>query len=156
MPRSRSSRDLAGSLDPVLDFMRLLWDIEHGLQSTSKRMRKNLGITGPQRLVLRVVAQFPGLSATETADLVRLHPSTLTGVIQRLVDKKLLIRKRDPKDTRRMRLRAVRGADRYTRPAAGTVEDAVRSALQSMPPAHVTHARAVLAAVANALSQVSP
>lgn len=154
MARRRSSRDLANSLDPVLDFMRLLWDIEHGLQSTSKRMRKTLGITGPQRLVLRVVGQFPGLSAGETAHLVRLHPSTITGVIQRLVDKKLLIRDRDPKDTRRMRLRPVQRAERYIRPSAGTVEAAVKSALQSMPPSHVTHARAVLAAVASALSDV--
>jgi hypothetical protein len=27
-------------LDPVLDFMRLLWHVEHGLQSTSKRMER--------------------------------------------------------------------------------------------------------------------
>ena len=53
--------------DPVLDFMRLLWGIEHRLQSASKRMEAALGITGPQRLVLRVVARFPGLSAGDLA-----------------------------------------------------------------------------------------
>jgi MarR family transcriptional regulator, organic hydroperoxide resistance regulator len=36
-------------LDPVLDFMRLLWSIEHGLQRMSKRMESEIGITGPQR-----------------------------------------------------------------------------------------------------------
>ena len=50
------------SLDAVLDFMRLLWSIEHGLQSTSKRMRARLGITGPQRLAFKIVTQFPGIS----------------------------------------------------------------------------------------------
>src|SRR5436190_24301628 len=68
------------SLDSVLDFMRLLWSIEHGLQSTSKRMGASLGITGPQRLVLKIVSEFPGLSASELAHVVRLHPSTITGV----------------------------------------------------------------------------
>ena len=57
MRRSESDPELAPALDPVLDFMRLLWSIEHGLQRLSKRMEAELGITGPQRLVLRVVGQ---------------------------------------------------------------------------------------------------
>ena len=61
-------------LDPVLDFMRLLWSVEHELQSTSKRMETTLGITGPQRLVLRIVIERPGLSAGELARIVHLHP----------------------------------------------------------------------------------
>jgi DNA-binding MarR family transcriptional regulator len=142
-------------LDPVLDFMRLLWTIEHGLQSTSKRMENSLGITGPQRLVLRVVSQFPGLSAVDLAHIVRLHPSTLTGVIQRLVDKKLLVRERDPSDGRRMRLRARQSATRFTRASAGTVEAAVHAALASVPHVSRRHARTVLAAVAAALETVS-
>jgi DNA-binding MarR family transcriptional regulator len=105
--------------------------------------------------VLRVVSQFPGMSAAEAAHVVRLHPSTLTGVIQRLVDKGLLVRDRDPQDTRRMRLRVVRGAGRYTRQSAGTVEAAVKAALERMPATHITHARAVLAAVASALADVA-
>lgn len=151
----RSTAEPSESLDPVLDFMRLLWSIEHGLQSTSKRMGATLGITGPQRLVLKVVSQFPGLSAAEVAHVVRLHPSTLTGVIQRLADKGLLARDRDPKDTRRMRLRAAPGASRFTRSSAGTVEAAIKTVLQSVPASHVTHARSVLAAVARALDNAS-
>jgi DNA-binding MarR family transcriptional regulator len=141
------------SLDPVLDFMRLLWSIEHGLQSTSKRMEAGLGITGPQRLVLKIVAQFPGIGASELAHVVRLHPSTITGVVQRLVEKRLLVRDRDPEDTRRVRLRVVRHARRYTRKSRGTVEAAVEGALRRAPAAHVRHARKVLLAVANALER---
>src|ERR1700726_1865441 len=90
--------DAAYPLEPVLDFMRLLWSIEHGLQRMSKRMEADLGITGPQRLVLRIVGQFPGLSAGELAGIVRLHPSTITGILQRLVTSGLLERERDPAD----------------------------------------------------------
>jgi MarR family transcriptional regulator, organic hydroperoxide resistance regulator len=139
------------SLDSVLDFMRLLWSIEHGLQSTSKRMRTSLGVTGPQRLVLLVAAKSPGISAGEVAHIVRLHPSTLTGVIQRLVDKGLLIRGRDPVDTRRVRLRVATRAKRLVRRSRGTVESAVEAALRQLPAAEVRHARRVLLAVADAL-----
>src|SRR5437763_8985496 len=75
MPSARHAPTVERSLDPVMDFMRLLWSIEHGLQRMSKRMENALGITGPQRLVLRVVGRFPDISARELAYLVRLHPS---------------------------------------------------------------------------------
>src|SRR5580692_8111883 len=94
-----ANADTTFLLDPVLDFMRLLWSVEHGLQRMSKRMESQLGITGPQRLVLRVVGKFPGLSAGELAHIVRLHPSTITGILQRLVAKGFLARQRDPGDS---------------------------------------------------------
>jgi MarR family transcriptional regulator, organic hydroperoxide resistance regulator len=85
-------------LDDTLDFMRLLWSIEHGLQKRSKRMKAEHGITGPQRLVVRVVSQFPGISAGDLARLVKLHPSTITGILQRLVAARLIRREPHPDD----------------------------------------------------------
>lgn len=139
------------SLDPVLDFMRLLWRIEHGLQATSKRMDTRLGITGPQRLVLRLVTQFPGLSAGDVARILHLHPSTITGILQRLVDKRLLLRESDHRDTRRIRLRPRARAASLARQSDGTVEAAVAQVLDQAPATHVRHARAVLQAIAVAL-----
>lgn len=139
------------SLDPVLDFMRLLWRLEHGLQATSKRMDAHLGITGPQRLVLRLVTQFPGLSAGDVARILHLHPSTITGILQRLVDKRLLLREADPRDTRRVRLRPRAGATTLARRSAGTVEAAVARVLARVPATHLRHARAVVHAMAVAL-----
>src|ERR1019366_2492668 len=115
MPSRDATSDATYPLGPVLDFMRLLWAIEHGLQRMSKRMEGELGITGPQRLVLRVVGQFPGLPAGELAHIVRLHPSTITGILQRLVARGLLERQRDPSDSRRARLRLKPRAAAYTR-----------------------------------------
>ena len=53
-------------------------------------------------------AQYPGISAKEVAHVVRLHPSTITGILQRLTKKGLLLRGPDPVDTRRVRLRVQR------------------------------------------------
>ena len=115
--------------DPVLDFMRLLWSVEHGLQSRSKWMEATLGVTGPQRLVLRIVSERPGLSAGELALMVHLHPSTITGIVQRLVRNGLLQRTRDPHDRRRIRLRVRGAAQRVLAVTNGTVESAVTQAL---------------------------
>jgi DNA-binding MarR family transcriptional regulator len=138
-------------LDPVLDFMRLLWEIEHRLQGTSKRMRAQLGITGPQRLVLRIVHRFPAVSAGELALILHLHPSTITGIVQRLVHRGLLERTADPADSRRVRLRLKPAGRAYTRATRGTVERAVSDALVRAGAANVERARKVLAEIARAL-----
>jgi hypothetical protein len=127
MSRARSSRRTPRrerALDPVLDFLRLLWSIEHGLQSTSKRMGATMGITGPQRLVLRVVSQYPDISAGELAHVVRLHPSTITGILQRLVAKRLLFA------TPTLLTPAVSACGSGTGPARSRVDPPARSRLR--------------------------
>ena len=85
----------------MLGFMRLLWAVAHGLESTSKRMGTELGVTGPQRLVLRLIGHYSRLSPGDLAQLLHVHPSSLTGVLGRLEQSKLLARRRDPSDGRR-------------------------------------------------------
>jgi DNA-binding MarR family transcriptional regulator len=154
MRRDRPIPEPEYPLDPVLDFMRLLWTIEHRLQRKSKRMENELGITGPQRLVLRVVGQFPDLSASELAHIVRLHPSTITGILQRLVARGYLERLSDPADTRRARLRLRPTAAQHTRMSRGTVEKAVRDALAHAGASNVRAARKVLSEIAHRLDNV--
>ena len=153
MPKLHRADTAGPDLDPVLDFMRLLWGVEHGLQSASKRMETAMGITGPQRLVLRVVARFPGLSAGDLAEVVRLHPSTVTGILQRLVQKNLLARDTDPDDSRRVRLHVRPAAKPFTQRSSGTVEAAVARAMKRLPPREIANARRVLAEVISALEE---
>src|SRR5260370_14634723 len=88
MPHRRDRR--AYPLDPALDFLRLLWAIEHRLQRMSKRMEASLGVTGPPRLVLRIVGRSPGLSAGGLAHLLLLPHSSIPRTLQRFVSKCLL------------------------------------------------------------------
>jgi DNA-binding MarR family transcriptional regulator len=142
----------AARLDPVLDFLRLLWSVEHGLQRSSKRMESTVGITGPQRLVLRIVGKFPGLSAGELARIIHLHPSTITGIVQRLTGRGLLTRERDPGDTRRVRLRLKARGRAFTSPTSGLVERAVTRVLAGAGDRRIRAARELLEAVAHALN----
>ncbi len=119
-------------LPDVLHFMQLLWAVVHGLDRTSKRMAGEIGVTGPQRLVLRVVGLFPGLSAGDLAAVMRRHPSTLTGVLQRLVAQRLLTRTDDPRDRRRAVLRLTRRGARANAVRRGTVESSIEKALDGI------------------------
>jgi MarR family transcriptional regulator, organic hydroperoxide resistance regulator len=138
-------------LPDVLQFMQLLWAITHGLQTTSKRMTRDLGVTGPQRLVLRVIGLFPGASPGTLARVLHVHPSTLTGVLHRLASQGLLERTADPDDGRRSVLRLTARGTRVNAMGRGTVEAAVRRALQKVSDADRAATRRVFAALAEQL-----
>lgn len=119
----------------TLQFMQRMWALVHALEVRSKRMKRTLGITGPQRLVIRVVGHSPGATASEISDTLGLHPSTLTGVLARLEKQDLLVREIDAADRRRARFRLTSAGRRIDRERRGTVEAAVRRALgQASPP----------------------
>lgn len=136
------------ALPDVLQFMKLLWAVVHGLETTSKRMAAAIGVTGAQRLVLRVVGLFPGLSAGELSDILHVHPSTLTGILQRLIDQGLLARVDDARDRRRAVLRLTRRGADANRTQAGTVEHAIARALKGVPAGDRAATRRVLQRIA--------
>ena len=134
-------------LGPVLDFLRALWALDHALQSASKRMETKLGVTGPQRLVVRMIGRFPGISAGELAEFLHVHPSTLTGVLKRLEQRGLVKRRADPADARRALLELSAKGRRVDATRAGTVEAAARRALARLTPETVRQTRGVAEAI---------
>ena len=136
--------------------MRLIWGVSHGLQSTSKRMEAEMGITGPQRLVVRIVGRCPGVSARELAGILQLHPSTLTGILRRLEDRGALERSRGERDRRQARLRLTSAGRAIDRRHAGTVEAAVHRVLCDLAPDKIATAAEVLGALETALSDDQP
>ncbi len=149
MPRANASTDTG--LGDVFEFMRLLWAVDHGLEASSKRMLADVGVTGPQRLVLRIVGRQPGIAAGRLAEILHVHPSTLTGVLGRLVDHGLLVRKADPADGRRALFWLTAQGRKVDGVRTGTIEAKVRSALSRLPGHEVESARRVLSAIAESL-----
>jgi MarR family transcriptional regulator, organic hydroperoxide resistance regulator len=131
------------SLGPVLEFMGALWALDHALQSASKRMEARLGVTAPQRFVLRIVGRMPDLSAGRLSEILHLHPSTLTGIVRRLVDHGLLERRADRTDARRVLLRLTAKGRAVDALRTGTVESAVRRALSRLEDRAVLRVRQV-------------
>jgi len=131
--------------------MRLLWAVDHGLTQISKRMHRSMGVTGPQRLVIRLAGQSPGLSAGALAETLHLHPSTLTGILRRLQQRGVLVRTADPVDARRAVLRLTKKGERLDQVRAGTVEARVRAALGGISDDDLAAAERVLKRVASSL-----
>jgi len=142
----------ADQLGPVLEFMKQLWAVDHGLQSVSKRMETRFGITGPQRLVVRIVGRFPGISAGALAEVLHVHPSTLTGVLRRLETRGMLLRRGDPRDARRALFGLTARGRKMDTLRTGTVEQAVRRVLVRMPEDAIAAER-ILSALAAELAR---
>ncbi|MBL8957486.1 MAG: MarR family transcriptional regulator [Myxococcaceae bacterium] len=134
-----------------LELMRVIWALDHALQSRSKAMTRTLGVTGPQRLVLRVVEQRPNVVSGELAAYLHLHPSTLTGVLQRLDERGLITRTRDPDDARRMRLTLTAKGRRVLAKKSPSAEALVRAAIARERPRDVETAAEVLKRLTSAL-----
>ena len=146
-----AEKDKKAPLGEVLEFMRLLWAVDHGLQSTSKRMESTLGLTGPQRLVLRLVGRFPGITAGRLAQIMHVHPSTLTGVLKRMEKRGLLERKSDPLDGRKALFALTDAGRALDVPATGTVESAVERVLARLTRPRLQSAQEALTALAEEL-----
>jgi DNA-binding MarR family transcriptional regulator len=133
--------------------MRLLWAIDHGLRSLSKQMQASMGMTGPQRLVLRIVGRFPQVMPSELAELLHLDRGTLSGILERLVTQQLLVRRPHEVDGRSVLLSLSARGRLLDRETSGTVEACVRRALASQPRAKIEAAKQVLEAVARELAR---
>jgi DNA-binding MarR family transcriptional regulator len=135
-------------LGELLEFMRVIWELDHALQRASKRMQATLGVTGPQRLVIRIVGRFPGILLGQIAEILRIHPSTVTGVVKRLEERGLVVRRSDPRDRRRTSLGLTAEGRGLVAEAEGTIEAAVRLALGELPEIKVRHTVEVLSQLA--------
>ena len=131
--------------------MKLLWAVAHGLDATSSKMHAELGVTGPQRLVLRLIAHFRLAAPGDLAETLHVHPSSLTGSLRRLEEAGLIRRKRDPRDGRRAILTLTAQGKALNDQRHGTVESAVQRALKTLEPEDVKVARNVLKTLANEL-----
>nr|HEX4317900.1 MarR family transcriptional regulator [Kofleriaceae bacterium] len=128
----------------TLGFMQVMFGLVHALDVRSKRMAHTIGVTGPQRLVVRMIGQRAGRTATEIAELLEMHPSTLTGVLARLEKRGAIVRDIDVNDRRRSRFRLTATGRRIDKERRGTVEAAVRRALGRAETVSVTHTEGLM------------
>jgi DNA-binding MarR family transcriptional regulator len=157
--RRAAARREAGTpapADPVLEFMRLMWEVDHELGRLSKRMATSLGVTGPQRLALLFIGRAPGTSAGDLARQLHLDPGTVTVIIRRLEAGGLITRAADRLDTRRARLTLTLRGLAANRRRAGTIESAMREALARVSRQHTEATRVVLIELAAAFRRAEP
>ena len=131
--------------------MQLLWAVAHGLESASQRMRTTVGVTSPQRLVLRLIDHYGRSAPSDLAAVLHLDPSSLTGLLRRLEHAGLVRRIRDPEDGRRAILTLTARGQFLNHRRVGTVEASVARTLGRISAGKIKATREVLGELAREL-----
>ncbi len=71
----------------------------------SKYLVKKVGLTGPQLVILLEVSKFDEVSVGKIAKAISLSQATVTGILERLEKRELILRRRDDIDRRRVLIR---------------------------------------------------
>lgn len=151
MSPAREPRDESPRLGEALDLIRRLWTLNHELERLSARMSRDLGITAQQRMVLRIVGRFPGITPGRLSSLLCVDAATVSTALTRLERRKLVAREPDPRDRRRVAVALTAEGRALDIPTTGAVEAAVEAALAEVGPKQARIADRVLDALAEAL-----
>jgi len=85
-----------------------LWRVLKAIDDYSKQVQARHGVTGPQLWALWELRDTRGLTVSQTARRMHVHPSTVSGIADRLEAKGLLKRVRDASDQRVVHLEITR------------------------------------------------
>jgi DNA-binding MarR family transcriptional regulator len=86
----------------ILDSIRR---IVRALRVSSRRSEQSAGLSAAQLFVLQNLSASKPISVNDLAELTFTHQSTVSVVVQRLVEKKLVIRQRSTSDARALQLK---------------------------------------------------
>ena len=138
-------------LPESLHFVRVLWELDHALNKRSRLMLRELGVTTPQRFILKVLSLRPGCTPGQLAKVLHVTPATVTRVVQRMEEAGLLERRTDPTDSRKLRLHLTAAGRALEVRANGPGQTPVSDVLAKLPPARVEEARQLLVTIIEAL-----
>jgi MarR family transcriptional regulator, organic hydroperoxide resistance regulator len=89
----------------ISEIMQSLRRVFRSIQDYSQEVSKKFGITGPQLWALKTIAANGSLSLGDLSQKMYLHPSTISGVVDRLEKKKYVQRDRAKEDRRVVQVR---------------------------------------------------
>ena len=92
----------------VTEVVHDLWRVLKAIDDYSKHVQARYGVTGPQLWALWELRDTRGLTVTQTARRMHVHPSTVSGIADRLEGKGLVRRVRDASDHRVVHLEITR------------------------------------------------
>lgn len=134
-----------------LDFLQVLWRLNHAMESRSSRMYRELGITAQQRMVMRYISDNPGISAGQLAKLLHVDRGTMSTMLGRLEDRGLASRRRHAQDARRSEIMLTTEGQIVLSKDVTTVESAADQLLQESAPDAIVFSKAVIGRFAQLL-----
>lgn len=106
----------------ISEIMQSLRRIFKAIQDYSQGVSKKFGITGPQLWALKTISTEGSLSLGELSKKMYLHPSTITGLVDRLEKKGYVLRDRGQKDRRVVKVQLTAQGKKVVRKAPNPIQ----------------------------------
>jgi MarR family transcriptional regulator, lower aerobic nicotinate degradation pathway regulator len=114
----------------VLDALR---QIVQTLRESSRRAEQRLGVSGAQLFVLEKLAEAPSQSLNELAARTHTHQSSVSTVVARLVDERLVSRRQASGDGRKLELVLTGRGRRLAGATTGAAQERLIASIQQLP-----------------------
>ncbi len=129
--RRRGARR-ARKLKNVIEVVNCLRRLFKAVHEYSKAIQRRAGLSSPQLWALDVLRSNPGLSLGELAERMFAHPSTVSGVLDRLEIRGAVRRLVDQRDRRSIRLFLTARGQGLVRKSPSPIQKSLRAALEGM------------------------
>lgn len=137
--------DIIGPCEEVLVALRR---IIRAIDLHSKKLEQRFGLTGPQLLVLKVIAKQDPVSTGVIAKQVNLSHATVTSILDRLEKRGFVARQKDSTDKRKMLITALDPAKEVIMQAPALLQDSFVAKYQQLAEWEQTQMLATLQRIA--------
>ena len=156
-PASPPSKKLSPAPDRTDDPGHAILDafrrIVRVLRESSRAAEEHAGVTGAQLFVLQTLAAAgPSLSINELAERTRTHQSTVSVVVRRLVEHRLVTRRASLEDGRRVEILLTLRGRALLRRAPHLAQERLLDGIERLAPRHRAHLAVSLSALVSTMS----
>lgn len=124
---TRPSDELSAALDSIRRIVQVL-------RVSTRAAERRLGISGAQLFVLHALSESPAESLNDLAARTFTHQSSVSAVVERLVRRRLVSRRRSSADARRVVLSLTPSGRALLRSSPDIAQLRLISALRELPP----------------------
>jgi len=135
----------------ISEILRGLRQVVKALEDSSRELYLQYGLTASQLWLLRTLEANGPVPAGALARQLAIHPSTLTALAERLEQRGLISRVREPGDRRFVRLRLTPAGARLTARSPATPQGRLVRALEALPAARLRQLGTAMADLVDAL-----
>ena len=135
---------VASNSQAVIQYIR---QIVHALEIGSRAAQKSVGLSGAQLFVLQTLASTGPMSVNELAARSHTHQSSVSVVVSRLVEARLVKRIQSSNDARRLELTVTPAGRRLLKVNFVTPQERLFASLSRITPERLAQFRSLLAEV---------
>jgi DNA-binding MarR family transcriptional regulator len=137
MVEGRRRPGAAPAVDPAVRVMDGLRRMVRVLSASARELSRRGGVSGAQLFVLRQIAASPGLSVGDVVARTLSRQSTVSEVVGRLVERRLVERRPGARDARQTALTLTARGRRLMESSEPTAQEQLARGLRALPPAQL-------------------